>query len=164
MRKSGLIWLWVSLLVVLLDQLTKELAQFYLLPYNENPIFPGFNLTLSFNKGSAFGFLHQAPGWQGWLFGIIAISVSLAIIIWLTRLSKKQWGLCIALSLIVGGALGNLLDRILYGQVTDFLQLYIGRLYWPTFNVADSAICVGAFILFLQSIRDKEGKKNYLQK
>lgn len=160
MRKSGLIWLWVSFLVIVLDQVTKEIAQYYLFPYNENPVFPGFNLTLSFNRGSAFGFLHQAPGWQGWLFGSIAILVTMGIIIWLARLSKKQWTMCIALCMIIGGALGNLLDRILYGQVTDFLQLYVGHFYWPTFNIADSAICVGAFLLFWQSVRSSHHQKS----
>lgn len=148
---SGARWLWVAIVVFGLDRFTKYIAEAYLNAYTELPIFPGFNLTLSYNKGAAFSFLDQAPGWQTWFFGSIAILVTIGIIIWLSRLSARDRWVSIALSLVVGGALGNLWDRINYGQVTDFIQLYVSHYYWPVFNVADSAVCVGAFMLFVSS-------------
>jgi len=158
MLNNGLRWLGVSAIILLLDQLTKQMAQQHLIAYLEYPVIPGFNLTLSYNKGAAFSFLHYAQGWQVWFFGIIALAVSVAIIIWLSRLSWRQYGTCAALSLIVGGALGNLCDRIHYGHVIDFIQLYVAHFYWPTFNIADSAICVGAVLLLVLSLFKKEPK------
>ncbi len=150
---TGLAWCWVAVLVWLVDRLTKYLALVYLPPYAAVPVFPHFNLTLAYNKGAAFSFLNAASGWQSWLFGSIAVLVSIAILIWLSRLSLRQRWLSIALSMIVGGALGNLADRVLYGHVIDFLEFYAANLYWPAFNIADSAICVGAFMLFWDAIR-----------
>jgi signal peptidase II len=149
---SGLRWLWVTVIVLLLDRVTKYFAYNYLLAYYPLSVFPGFNLTLSFNKGAAFSFLNSESGWQVWFFGVIAFVVSLGILVWLARLSSRERWVSIALCLIVGGALGNLWDRISYGHVIDFIQLYISHYYWPTFNVADSAICLGAAILFGQAI------------
>lgn len=149
---SGLCWLWITIIVLLLDRVTKYAAQKYLMAFDALPIIPGFNLTLSFNTGSAFGFLNSASGWQVWFFGVIAFVVSVGILIWLSRLSSRERWLSIALCFIVGGALGNLWDRISYGHVIDFIQLYISHYYWPTFNVADSAICIGAAILFGQAV------------
>jgi signal peptidase II len=157
---SGLRWLWVTVIVLLLDRATKYFAQKYLLAYYALPVIPGFNLTLSFNKGAAFSFLNSENGWQVWFFGIIACVVSIGILIWLSRLSSRERWVAIALSLIIGGALGNLWDRISYGHVIDFIQLYISHYYWPTFNIADSAICIGAAILFGQAIlKPKKDKR-----
>jgi len=153
---TGLRWLWVSIIILILDRITKYLAQKYLILYTPVTIIPGFNLDLSFNKGAAFGFLNQESHWQVWLLGIIAFVVSIGIITWLMRLSPHERWMGIALSLITGGALGNLLDRLIQGQVTDFIQLYISRFYWPTFNIADSAICIGAVMLFLHAIFKKK--------
>lgn len=156
MLKSGLRWIGLSVIVIILDRITKYLAQKYLIAYSALPIFPGFNLELSYNKGAAFSFLHAATGWQVGFFGLIAAVVSIALLIWLSRLSWREYGLCIALSFILGGALGNLCDRLLYGHVIDFIQLYVAHFYWPTFNIADSAICLGALILVLQASFQKK--------
>lgn len=150
--QSGLCWGWITLVVLILDRLSKNLAQEYLSAYMPLAISPGFNLTLSYNKGAAFSFLDQMPG-QTWIFGGIAIIVSIAIIVWMSRLSWRQYGVSIALALIIGGALGNLWDRLVHGHVIDFIQLYVSHFYWPVFNVADSAVCVGAGILFVYSFK-----------
>jgi signal peptidase II len=111
-----------------------------------------FNLTLAYNTGAAFSFLNSAGGWQLWLFAIIAAIVSVGLLIWLQRLKYQQRWPSIAVSLILAGALGNLWDRINYNHVVDFIQLHAGDFYWPVFNVADSAICLGAFMLMLESL------------
>jgi signal peptidase II len=144
---SGLCWSWIAIIVLLIDFITKFLAKKYLSLYSPYPIFPGFNFSLSFNKGAAFSFLKDQPGWQVWFLGIISAVVTFGILIWLSRLSRREVWTSIALSFIAGGALGNLLDRIMQGQVTDFIQFYISHFYWPTFNIADSAICIGAVML-----------------
>jgi signal peptidase II len=148
---SGARWLWIAVAIFGLDRLTKYMAEEYLNAYTALPVMPGFNLTLSYNKGAAFSFLDQAQGWQTWFFGTIALVVSIAIVIWLTRLSSRDRWVSIALSLVVGGALGNLWDRINYGHVIDFIQWYVADYYWPVFNVADSAVCVGATMLFIST-------------
>ncbi len=155
-KTTGLRWLWVTLLVILCDRVSKYLALYYLPPYAQVPVFQHFNLTLAYNKGAAFSFLDSANGWQTWLFGAIAILVSIGLLIWLTRLSFRQRWLCIALALIIGGALGNLSDRFLYGYVIDFLDFYWNDWHWPAFNIADSAICVGAMMLFLDAVKGQK--------
>lgn len=145
---TGLRWLWISVLVIILDRFTKILVQKSLVPFVAKPVMPSLNLTLSYNTGSAFSFLDSASGWQIWMFGCIAIVVSIAILVWLYRLPASQKWLGIALAFVVGGALGNLWDRFSYGHVVDFIDVYVSHLHWPVFNVADSAICVGAFMLF----------------
>lgn len=149
---SGLYWLWVTALVLSLDYSTKWLAKKYLILYSPLAVLPGFNFALSFNKGAAFSFLKDQSGWQVWFLGAISVAVSISILVWLSRLPRREVWTGIALSLIVGGALGNLLDRILQGQVTDFIQLYVSHFYWPAFNIADSAICIGAAMLFWGSV------------
>jgi len=155
-KTTGLRWLWITLLVILSDRISKYLALYYLPPFAEVPVVKHFNLTLAYNKGAAFSFLDSASGWQTWLFGAIAVIVSIGLLIWLARLSFQQRWLCIALALIVGGALGNLSDRFLYGYVIDFLDFYWNNWHWPAFNIADSAICVGAVMLFLDALRRKK--------
>jgi signal peptidase II len=153
---TGLRWLWISVIVLALDRITKVLAQKYLIFNDPHPVMPFFNFTLSYNRGSAFSFLNSASGWQVWMFGTIAIIVSLAILVWLKRLSATQRWMSIALTLIVGGALGNLWDRFSYGHVVDFIDLYVSHFHWPVFNIADSAICVGAFMLFCDAVFDRK--------
>lgn len=152
LSKSGLPWLWVTAVVISLDRFTKYMAQHYLTPYEPMSVMPTFNLTLAYNKGAAFSFLDRASGWQSWFFGAIAVSVSLAIVYWLTKLNNQQRWMCVALTLILGGALGNLWDRLFLGHVIDFLDFYVSTLHWPDFNVADSAICVGAFMIFIDAV------------
>ncbi len=140
-------WLLLSIVMVALDQCTKYWA-LHTLIYNEPmKILPFFNFTLSFNAGAAFSFLSDANGWQQWLFGGIAVVMSIVILVWMYRLPKKQCANLIALSFILGGAIGNLWDRIEHGFVIDFIQVHYQHWYFPTFNVADSAITIGAVIL-----------------
>lgn len=150
--RNGLRWLWVSLVVFTLDFLSKSYALKKLMEYQPLEVNKFFNLTLSYNKGASFGFLNHASGWQTWLFGLLAIAVTIAILVWMSRLSAKQRWLNIALAMIIGGALGNLFDRIHYGHVIDFIQWHISYLYWPIFNLADSAICIGAAMLFIDAV------------
>jgi len=156
---SGLKWLWVTIVVLGLDRMTKVLAEKYLYLHDPYPVMPFFNLTLSYNTGSAFSFLDSASGWQTWMFGSVAILVSIVMLIWLSRISMQQKWLSIAISLVIGGAIGNLWDRISYGHVIDFIDWYVSNLHWPVFNIADSAICIGAFMLFCDALKQKESHK-----
>lgn len=143
-------WLGLSAAVLGLDQLSKWAALRFL-PYGiPHPVFPGFNLTLVYNRGAAFSFLSRADGWQRWLFVGLALAVSAFLIGWLLRLKDHERWTAAALALILGGAWGNALDRLTRGHVIDFIQLYYRQWAWPTFNLADSAITVGAAILILQ--------------
>lgn len=153
---SGWRWLWLAVLVVALDQCTKQLAVALLDPYQPMALLPGFNFTLMFNRGAAFSFLAGAGGWQRWLFAGIALGVSVFILIWLRRLPREALWLSIALALILGGALGNLWDRIAFGHVVDFIDLYAGAYRWPAFNIADSAISVGAVMLVVDAFRPQQ--------
>ena len=142
-------WLSLALVIVVLDQVTKQLAD-NLLTYGEPlAVVPSFNLTLLYNKGAAFSFLNDAGGWQRWFFSVIAVVVSAVIVIWLKAVGAEQRWTPAALVLILGGAIGNVIDRVLFGHVIDFIQVYYKTFYWPAFNIADSAICVGAAILIL---------------
>lgn len=140
-------WLGISVVVILLDQLTKQLAEATLTYAEPLAIFPSFNLTLLYNRGAAFSFLSDAGGWQRWFFASVSVLASMALLFWLSRLKPHQWHLALALSLVLGGALGNLIDRLWLGHVVDFIQVYYRNFYWPAFNVADSAISVGAALL-----------------
>jgi signal peptidase II len=147
-------WLWLSLLVVVADQVTKAWVSGALRPYELVPVIDGFfNLTLMFNTGAAFSFLAQGGGWQRWLLSGLAVVVTIVLVAWLTRLDRDERWTAAALSLVIGGAVGNLLDRLRFGHVVDFLDFYLGSWHWPAFNVADSAITVGVAILLLASFR-----------
>lgn len=160
LSQSALRWCWISVLIIILDQVTKFLAV-ALLPFDRAvPVLPFFNLALAHNMGAAFSLLGQAGGWTAWLFGGFAVVISVLIIIWLRRINKSQRWLAVALTLILGGALGNLIDRIHYGFVIDFIQLYYKNWYWPAFNVADSAICVGAVMLAIEMLFSKSHQSN----
>lgn len=148
LKRSALAWLWISVVVIALDRWTKLLVLKHLTYGETVPVFPGFNLVLYHNTGAAFSFLAKSS-WATWLFTAIAIGVSSAVLVWMGRLSRRQWWQAIALALIVGGALGNLWDRLSYGYVVDFIEWYVKDWYWPAFNIADSAIVVGAAMLVL---------------
>ena len=153
-RKSTglLLWLGIAVIVVLLDQVSK-ITMSRLLVYGQSEmITPYFNLVMVYNQGAAFSFLANSGGWQRWFFSGLAFVVSLAII-WMLHKNKTQRLFCWALTLILGGAVGNLIDRLLYGHVIDFLDFHIGTLHWPAFNVADSAITVGAALFVLDELR-----------
>ena len=149
-KPNALSWLALSALVIALDQLTKHIAIDALVPYHAQPAIPGFlNWTLAYNAGAAFSFLHDAGGWQRWLFTALAIAVSAVLVIWLGRIDRGEWRTALPLALVIGGALGNLIDRLRVGHVTDFIEVYYQQWSWPAFNVADSAISVGAVLLIV---------------
>ena len=145
-------WLWVSGLVVVLDQITKAMALAWLTPHAPVPIIPMLNFTLTFNRGAAFGFLHGEPGWQNALFVLIALAASGVILLMLRGLSRAEVWLAVALTLILGGAIGNLIDRLLHGHVVDFIDVYFGSWHFWTFNIADSAITIGAIVLIADAL------------
>jgi len=152
-------WLWLSLAVVLLDQTSKWVVLATIEPYQIIQLVPNLNLTLMFNTGAAFSFLSDAGGWQRWLFAGFALFVILVLAAWLLRLGRGERVLAAALALIVGGALGNLIDRVLLGHVVDFIQVYLPFIPlamfnpWPAFNIADSAISVGVVLLLFETLR-----------
>ncbi len=155
-------WLWLSLIVVLLDQATKWLVMTGLEPFEVIEIVPNLNLTLMFNPGAAFSFLAEAGGWQRWLFAAFALGISGVLVAWLVRLRTHERALALALALIIGGALGNLIDRVLLGHVIDFVQVYLPFIPlamfnpWPAFNIADSAISLGVVILLISTLLARE--------
>lgn len=146
-------WLWLSALVVVLDQLSKRWILQNLQLFERIELTPFLDITHLRNEGAAFSLLSQASGWQRWFFIAVAVGVSVAIVVWLRRLpARGQWLLAVGLVLILGGALGNLVDRVLYGNVVDFIFFNYERWYFPAFNVADSAITVGAAMIILDSV------------
>ncbi len=148
-------WLWLTALVVVLDQVSKYMATEMLEMFQPVAVMPMFNLTLMYNTGAAFNFLSEAGGWQRWFFTIVALVISSVIFAWIRRLDAGQHLHAAALSLVLGGALGNVIDRLLLGHVVDFIQIYYDRWYWPAFNIADSAITVGVVLLILDTLRNK---------
>jgi signal peptidase II len=144
-------WLWLSVAVVVLDQLTKLAAVKFLVYHAEVNLLPFLNLTLTYNTGAAFGFLSGASGWQNIFFIAIALIAGAVIFLMLRRLAAGEHWQAVALTLILGGATGNLLDRLIYGHVVDFMDLYISSWHFWTFNIADAAISVGAAVLILEA-------------
>lgn len=152
--KSMLIWLLLSIVVVIADLVSKSMASSMLEYANPVPVLPSFNLTLLHNTGAAFSFLAAAGGWQRWFFVGLAVVVSIALVKWLSTLKNDRW-LAIAIALILGGALGNLYDRITLGYVVDFLHFYWRDYHFPAFNLADTAISIGAAMMILDLFRSK---------
>jgi signal peptidase II len=158
-------WLWLSFFVILLDQITKAMITRSLDLYDTVEILPVLKLTHLYNTGAAFSMLANAGGWQRWFFIGLAIIVSIVLMIWLRRIrTPEQTLLAVGLSLILGGALGNVIDRVWLGHVVDFIFVHWGDSYFPAFNVADSAITVGAGCLlldaFLESGREKKRERS----
>jgi len=166
-------WLWLAALVVVLDQGSKLWANAGLNLHLPMDIFAGLNFTLSYNTGAAFSFLAGAGGWQRWFFITLALMVSAYIIHWLRKLSMAETRLAIALALILGGAIGNVIDRVYLGYVVDFIDVFYfadgclpffslvpgnggGSCHWPAFNLADSAIFLGAVMLVIDSFRGRK--------
>jgi signal peptidase II len=156
-------WLWLSLVILLLDQASKWLVLAALEPYQVIELVPNLNLTLMFNTGAAFSLLSDAGGWQRWLFAAFALAVTLVLVVWLLRLKPGEGWLAAGLALIIGGAVGNLIDRMLLGHVVDFIQVYLPVIPlalfnpWPSFNVADSAISIGVVLLVIESLLGERG-------
>ena len=153
MKTANLKWLWITLLIIVLDQVTKSVAIQWLTLNQSHPVFPGFNLTLVHNSGAAFSFLRDAGGWQRYFFIVLTTGISVILFIWLLRLPARRGSLACALALIIGGAVGNLWDRLQHGYVIDFIEVYYDKWSWPVFNIADSAITVGALLLILDAFR-----------
>jgi signal peptidase II len=175
--ESMLKWLWITVLVVLIDQITKQWASHGLQLFHTVELMPMLNLYLAHNEGAAFSFLSNAGGWQRWFFTLVALAVSTALVLWIRKLQRHERWIAIGLAFILGGALGNVSDRILFGYVIDFIQfyyhaqsclpgftlLYVGhsaQCIWPAFNIADSAITLGAAILILDGILSLKRKRH----
>ncbi|MDC9727986.1 MAG: signal peptidase II [Methyloprofundus sp.] len=149
-------WLWLSGVMVVFDQVTKIWVNLNLSLHESIPIMPSFSITYAHNYGAAFSFLSEAGGWQRWFFAVLAIAVSVGIIIYLKKLKPEEKLLAVSLSLILGGAIGNIIDRVIYGYVIDFLDVYYQVYHWPIFNIADSAITVGVGLMLIESFMEKE--------
>jgi len=149
-QRNALPWLSLSLIVVALDQLTKAIVIQLQEPGIPQPVIPGFlNWTLAYNTGAAFSFLADQEGWQRWFFTGLAVVISAVLTRWLVRTPRSDWRSALPLALVIGGAIGNLIDRLRIGYVTDFVQVYYQQWAFPSFNIADSAISVGATLLVL---------------
>ncbi len=155
-------WLWLSLLAVILDQVSKLAIAANMQLFQSIQLIPFFNLTYVHNTGAAFSFLSEAGGWQRWFFAGLAMVISIVIAVWMSRLTKQETLLAVALSLVLGGAAGNLIDRLVYGYVIDFLDVYYGTWHWPAFNVADSAITLGVILMLAESFGLGQSKKTDL--
>jgi len=170
-------WLWLTVIVAVIDQITKQLAEQSLIIHQAVPAMPNLNWTLMYNEGAAFSFLSDAGGWQRWFFIALSSAVSLFLFFWIKQTSKDKKILCAGLSLILGGAIGNLIDRTLFGHVIDFVQYYYhsdaclpgfslwqlatgSKCLWPAFNVADAAISLGAALLLVDMIKEHFEEKN----
>ncbi|CAG4890197.1 signal peptidase II [Paraburkholderia saeva] len=151
-------WLGVALIVILFDQLSK-IAIAKVLAYGQSvPLAPFFNLVLVYNRGAAFSFLAAAGGWQRWVFTALGVIAAL-VICYLLKRHGNQKMFCTALALILGGALGNVIDRLVYGHVIDFLDFHVRAWHWPAFNIADSAITIGAALLVFDELRRVRGAR-----
>jgi signal peptidase II len=148
-KPNALPWLLLSALVIALDQLSKWWALATLQPEGmPHPVIPGFlNWTLAFNPGAAFSFLAMGDGWQRWLFVVLALVISAVLVMWLARTPRRDWRTALPLAFIIGGAIGNLIDRLHAAQVTDFIDVQFGQWHYPVFNLADCGITVGALLL-----------------
>lgn len=149
-------WLILSLLIVFLDQASKFWVEAVLTPYKPMPIVPMLNITLAYNTGAAFSFLSGTGGWHRWFFAGFSLIVSIILVIWLLRTPIQDWLQSLGVSLILGGAVGNLFDRAVYGYVVDFIDVYYQYHHFATFNIADSAICIGAALLIVHLLMRKE--------
>ncbi len=163
LKKNGLVFLPIALIVIVLDQITKYLCVTYIEYHSAGiNVLPFFNLVHVYNYGAAFSFLADMGGWQRWFFSIIAIAITILFMVMLYKTQRSYRLLCLSYVLFIGGAIGNLIDRLLHGYVIDFLLFYIKtdtNIYaYPAFNVADISVCLGAFLLVLCSFIHKENK------
>lgn len=154
-------WLLLALVVVVLDLWTKHLAAANLELYRPVPITDWLNLTLARNTGAAFSLLAESGGWQRWFFIVFASGISIFLLVWLWRLPLAARALPVSLMLLLGGAVGNLVDRIRFGYVVDFIDVHYNNWHWPAFNIADSAIVIGVILMLIESLlppRSSPGK------
>ena len=159
-KQRGIGWLVLSALLIALDQWSKWFVLQHLLPTDVVTWTPFFNIRLAFNTGASYGLFANASGWQTTFFSLMAIITTIILIIWLARLRITEYGLCLALSLIIGGAVGNLVDRLRLSYVIDFFDFHIGNWHFATFNIADSCITIGIMLLLWQLCVNSEKDKN----
>lgn len=145
-------WLGIATIILLLDQVTKITANKLMTLHQSIPINSFFNITLRFNEGAAFSFLANESGWQRYFFTILG-TVAAIVMIYMLKKNASERLFCWAISLILGGAVGNVIDRIAYGHVIDFLDVHVAGMHWPAFNIADSAICIGAILFIWDEFR-----------
>jgi signal peptidase II len=151
-------WLGVAVIVILFDQLSKIAVAKVFAYGSSHVVAPFFNLVLVYNRGAAFSFLAMAGGWQRWAFTALGVAAAV-LICYLLKRHGNQKMFCAALALIMGGAIGNVIDRLLYGHVIDFLDFHVGTWHWPAFNLADSAITIGAALLVFDELRRVRGSR-----
>ncbi|OAJ33520.1 signal peptidase II [Piscirickettsia salmonis] len=159
--RGQLCYLWLSLLALVLDLGTKWWAQASLHYAMPKQVLPFLNWTLLYNPGAAFSFLSNQGGWQRWLFSAIALIIAMIIVRLLAKMPRQQHRGAVGLSLILAGALGNVIDRLRFGYVVDFIDVHVAGYHWPAFNIADSVICIGAVLLIWQQLckSDKSSDK-----
>jgi signal peptidase II len=159
-KESGIRWLWISVLIIAVDQLTKLWIERSMALGDSFAVLPVLDIVRAHNTGAAFSFLATAGGWQRWAFSLLAVAVSIALVYWLRKLPlASQALLAFGLTLILGGAIGNVIDRIEHGYVVDFVHAHWGSAYFPAFNVADSAISVGAVFVILDAVFESRRAK-----
>ena len=151
-------WLIFAGVIILLDQISKWIVLGAMQPGESRYVAPFFNWVLAFNSGAAFSFLSDAGGWQRWFFTALALVVSGWIVVLLRR-HTSEFRLSLALTLVLGGALGNVIDRVRFGAVVDFVQWHVAGFYWPAFNIADSAITLGAILLVWDQLVAKPSQR-----
>lgn len=164
-RFGHLPWLLLSVLILVVDRVTKDIFEGSLSMYQRIEVIPGyFDWTLAYNTGAAFSFLADADGWQRWFFAAIAIAVSVVLVVWLKRLKRHETLLAVALAMVLGGALGNLYDRVVLGHVVDFILVHWqSRWFFPAFNLADTFITIGAILLALDMFKSDKSVKEAAQ-
>lgn len=155
---TGLRWLWLTVVILIVDLSSKQLILNHFQLYESIPLMPYFNLAYAQNPGAAFSFLADKGGGQRWFFAFVAIVICVVLIVMMYRQSVNKKLSNIAYALVIGGALGNLCDRLVHGFVVDFIDFYVGDWHWPTFNIADMAICVGAALIILDSCINTDKK------
>ncbi|WP_413111048.1 signal peptidase II [Thaumasiovibrio sp. DFM-14] len=162
LKQSGLRWLWLAVVVFIAD-VSSKLFVMNNMGYgweNRIEVLPFFNFLYVHNYGAAFSFLSDAGGWQRWFFTLIALGVCSMLMFWMRRAPATEKLSNIAYALVIGGALGNVFDRLVHGFVVDFLDFYVGNSHWPAFNLADAGICIGAAMVVLDSFRSEAASKN----
>ncbi len=152
LSSTGLRWLWLALVVLVIDLGSKQWVMQHFELHETLPVMPFINFFYAHNYGAAFSFLADKGGWQRWMFAVIALVIAVTLIVMMYRASHRQRITNCAYALIIGGAVGNLSDRLIHGLVIDFIDFYVGDWHFPTFNVADSAICIGAFLIVLEGL------------
>ena len=153
-RETGLRWWWLALVAIVIDQISKWFTVAYLeFGYPGIAVTPFFNLVHVYNPGAAFSFLADQGGWQRWFFAVLATAVTALLSVWMYKLPRTARWLPIAYALIIGGAIGNFIDRLVLGHVVDFLDFYVGSWHWPAFNLADSFIFIGAAMIIIDSFK-----------